>query len=101
LIFFCAKMGAGKSTKSKELALENNAVLLSEDEWLSILYPKQISSFDDHIKYSALLRPLIKSLIQKILLRRCALRQFYDFRYKQVFLKIKSNYYFLEDFFSF
>ena len=32
LIFFCAKMGAGKSTKSKELALENNAVLLSEDE---------------------------------------------------------------------
>jgi predicted kinase len=68
LIFFCGKMGAGKSTKSKEFALEHNAVLLSEDEWLSILYPQQISSFDDYIKYSALLRPLIKSHVQKILL---------------------------------
>ena len=61
-------MGAGKSTKSKEFALKNNAVLLSEDEWLSILYPQQISSFDDYIKYSSLLRPLIKSHVQKILL---------------------------------
>ncbi len=68
LIFFCGKMGAGKSTKSKELASENNAVLISEDEWLSILYPQQISSFDDYIKYSALLRPLIKMHVQKILL---------------------------------
>jgi len=37
-------MGAGKSTKSKEFAFDNNAVLLSEDEWLSILYPQQILS---------------------------------------------------------
>ncbi len=68
LIFFCGKMGSGKSTKSKDSALENNAVLISEDEWLSILYPQQISSFDDYIKYSALLRLLIKSHVQKILL---------------------------------
>jgi len=68
LRFFCGKMGAGKSTKSKEFALESNAVLISEDEWLSTLYPEQISSFDDYIKYSALLRPLIKSHVQKILL---------------------------------
>ncbi|MGE4418569.1 MAG: AAA family ATPase [Sulfurimonas sp.] len=68
LIFFCGKMGAGKSTKSKEFSVENNAVLISEDEWLSTLYPQQISSFDDYIKYSALLRPLIKSHVQKILL---------------------------------
>jgi predicted kinase len=68
LIFFCGKMGAGKSTKSKEFAFENNAVLISEDEWLSALYPQQISSFDDYIKYSALLRLLIKSHVQKIIL---------------------------------
>lgn len=68
LIFFCGKMGAGKSTKSKKFALENNAVLISEDEWLSILYPQQIESFDNYIKYSALLRPLIKSHVKKILL---------------------------------
>jgi len=68
LIFFCGKMGSGKSTKSKEFAIENNAILISEDEWLTILYPQQISSFEDYIKYSALLRPLIKLHVQKILL---------------------------------
>ena len=61
-------MGAGKSTKSKEFASENNAILISEDEWLSVLYPQQILSFDDYIKYSAILRPLIKAHVQKILL---------------------------------
>jgi predicted kinase len=68
LIFFCGKMGAGKSRKSKKYAFQNNAVLISEDEWLSILYPQEITSFDDYIKYSALLRPLIKVHVQKILL---------------------------------
>ncbi|MBE0496929.1 MAG: ATP-binding protein [Campylobacterales bacterium] len=67
LTFFCGKMGAGKSTKSKEFASENNAVLLSEDEWLSILYPQQILSFDAYMQYSARLRPLIKLHVQKIL----------------------------------
>ena len=68
LIFFCGKMGAGKSTKSKEVSKEKNAVLLSEDEWLSTLYPEQIRSFDDYMKFSALLRPLIRAHVQNILL---------------------------------
>lgn len=68
LMFFCGKMGAGKSTKSKEVTLENSAVLISEDAWLSMLYPGQILTFDDYLKYSALLRPLIKSHVQQILL---------------------------------
>lgn len=67
LIFFCGKMGAGKSTTSKVVALERNAVLISEDEWLSTLYPEQITSFDDYIKFSSQLRPLIKSHVQNIL----------------------------------
>jgi len=32
LIFFCGKMGAGKSTQSKKVAHDRNAVLISEDE---------------------------------------------------------------------
>jgi len=68
LIFFCAKMGAGKSIKSKLLAEEENAVLISEDEWLSLLYPNQITSFDDYIKLSRQLKPLVKSHVQNILL---------------------------------
>ena len=67
LIFFCGKMGAGKSTKSKSVATERNAVLISEDEWLSKLYPDQIKSFDDYIKFAGLLRPLIKAHVQNIL----------------------------------
>ena len=67
LIYFCGKMGAGKSTKSKVVAAERNAVLISEDEWLSKLYPDQILSFDDYIKFSSQLRPLIKTHVQNIL----------------------------------
>ena len=49
LTFFTGKMGAGKTTRSKQLAAAQNAVLLSEDEWLAALYPGQISSLDDYL----------------------------------------------------
>lgn len=68
LIFFSGKMGAGKSTRSSEIAQERNAVLLSEDEWLESIYPNKISSLDDYIKYSNRLRPQMKKLAQSILL---------------------------------
>lgn len=67
LILFCGKMGAGKSTKSKLIASEKNAVLLSEDDWLSSLYPQQIYTFDNYLKYSARMKPLVKSHVQNIL----------------------------------
>ena len=67
LIFFCGKMGAGKTTKSKQLSHERNAVLLSEDEWLESLYPKQIKTFDDYLKFSRQLKPLVTSHVQSIL----------------------------------
>lgn len=67
LYFFCGKMGAGKSIKSKQLAKEKNAVLLSEDEWLSSLYPNQITSFEDYLKLSAQLKPMVKKHVQNIL----------------------------------
>jgi len=67
LIFFCGKMGAGKSTKSFQIAKERNAVLLSEDEWLESLYPNKIRSLEDYIKYSNKLKPLVKSLVQNML----------------------------------
>jgi len=68
LVFFCGKMGAGKSTKAIELARDKNAVLLSEDEWLASLYPGQISSLEDYIHYANLLKPQIEKLVQAILL---------------------------------
>lgn len=67
LIFFCGKMGAGKSTKAIALAKENNAILLSEDEWLQALYPEEIKVFADYKKYSARLKPLLKKHVQNLL----------------------------------
>jgi len=67
LILFSGKMGAGKSTKSKQVYQERNAVLISEDEWLSTLYPNQITSFDDYLHYSSILKPLIKTHVVNIL----------------------------------
>lgn len=67
LYFFCGKMGAGKSTYSKQLAAEKQAVRLSEDEWLVAHYPDQIRSFDDYLKHAALIRPFVRQLVQQIL----------------------------------
>ncbi|MCG7338735.1 ATP-binding protein [Staphylococcus sp. ACRSN] len=67
LYFLTGKMGAGKSTKSKELEQQHNAVLISEDQWLESLFPSQINHIDDYLKYSQLLKPILKVHIQRIL----------------------------------
>ena len=67
LTFFCGKMGAGKSTRATALAQESNAVLLSEDDWLAALYPDQITSLPDYVKYARRLKLQIKPLVQSIL----------------------------------
>ena len=67
LTFFCGKMGVGKSTKAMELEKKEGGVLISEDEWLSALYPNKILSINDYVKYSSLLKPQIKKLVQAIL----------------------------------
>ena len=64
---FSGKMGAGKSTKSKQVSQDRNAVLISEDEWLSTLYPNQITSFEDYLHHSSLLKPLVKTHVVNIL----------------------------------
>ena len=67
LIFFCGKMGAGKSTLSHEIAFKEGAILLSEDEWLRAIYPNEIENFEDYIKYSSRLKPIMKQHVQNIL----------------------------------
>ncbi len=67
LIFFCGKMGAGKSTLSRQIAQQRNAVLISEDEWLATLYPDQIHTFADYIHHASLLKPLIRNHVVNLL----------------------------------
>lgn len=68
LTFFCGKMGAGKTTMSRKISQERNAVLISEDEWLSSLYPNDIKTLDDYVECSGRLKPQMKKLVQSILI---------------------------------
>ena len=67
LVFLCGKMGAGKSTRAAQIAEERGAVLISEDDWLSALYPDQIHTFDDFLEHSARLKPLIATHVARLL----------------------------------
>lgn len=43
LHFLCGKIASGKSTLAQQLVRGQQAVLLSEDTWLAVLYPGQIT----------------------------------------------------------
>src|SRR5258708_24707816 len=67
--FMCGKMAAGKSTHARELAQVKNAVRLIQDEFLDTLYPGEILSIPDFVKYSARLRKALSPHIQDLLTR--------------------------------
>ena len=67
LIFFCGKMGAGKSTLAKKLAYENDAILISEDDLLLKLYAGKVKSVNDYKYYADTLKPVISEMSQQIL----------------------------------
>jgi len=52
----CGKIAAGKSTLCGRLAAQPKTVLISQDHWLSRLYPDELRTIPDMIKYSARLR---------------------------------------------
>lgn len=66
LIFFCGKMGSGKSTLALKKAEEPHTVLISEDAWLSALYPGEIQNFADYLKYSSRMKPLIMEHVRSL-----------------------------------
>lgn len=67
LMFFCGKMGAGKSFEAAKIAQKSKAVLIVEDEWLAALYPDKIASIRDYAHYSDLLKPPVMRLTQSLL----------------------------------
>ena len=52
----CGKIAAGKSTLCGRLAAQPGTVLISQDLWLSRLYPDELRTIPDMIKYSERLR---------------------------------------------
>ena len=57
------KIASGKSTLAKNLAAEQSAILLSEDNWLSRLYPDQIKSVTDYVRLSRQIREVLGPLV--------------------------------------
>ncbi len=56
LFLISGKIAAGKSTLANRLAEQRSTVLIREDHWLSNLFPDEISTLDDYVRYSARLR---------------------------------------------
>ncbi|MGO3982970.1 ATP-binding protein [Pseudomonas sp. SAS7] len=57
------KIASGKSTLAKSLAAEESAILLSEDHWLSRLYPGQIKSISDYVRLARQIREVVGPLV--------------------------------------
>jgi predicted kinase len=63
-------MASGKSTLSKSLVLEHNAIALCEDELLAKLYPDEIKTIQDYVKYSERLKEAIRPHLIDLLQNR-------------------------------
>lgn len=61
------KIASGKSTLARSLAVEQSAILLSEDQWLSRLYPEQIKSVTDYARLARQLREVVGPLVVDML----------------------------------
>ena len=67
LHFLCGKAGAGKSTLALSLAAAHNAILISEDIWLTRLYGDRMKTFDDYRTYSQRARTVAGPLVVDVL----------------------------------
>lgn len=56
LMFMCGKMAAGKSTLAHALAERHNAVLVTQDDWLATLFPREIVDVPTFLDRSLRLR---------------------------------------------
>ena len=70
LHFMCGKLASGKTTLAKQIAREDDAVLICEDVWLSRLFPViALWTFDDYLKRSACWRAALGPHVADLLRR--------------------------------
>jgi len=67
LHLLCGKIASGKSTLAKSLAAQHSAMLLSEDNWLSTLYPEQIKSVGDYLRLAHQIRGIVGPIVTNVL----------------------------------
>ena len=69
LYFMCGKMAAGKSTYAKQLAQDQNALLLVQDDFVAALFPGEIQDIPSFVKYSGRLKAALSGHICDLLSR--------------------------------
>jgi predicted kinase len=67
LHLLCGKIAAGKSTLAERLAAAPNTVLISEDYWLSRLYPGEIVAVADYARCAGRLRDAMGGHVDALL----------------------------------
>lgn len=67
LHLICGKIAAGKSTLARKLADAPATVLISEDHWLSRLYPGQMTSVADYVRCSGRLHDAMDGHVEDLL----------------------------------
>ncbi len=63
----CGKIGAGKSTLTRQLAAAPATVLISEDAWLDALYPGEIHELPDYVRCSGCLKQAMADHVAALL----------------------------------
>ncbi|MDP9606572.1 UNVERIFIED_ORG: putative kinase [Variovorax paradoxus] len=63
----CGKIGAGKSTLTKQLAAAPGTVLISEDAWLAELYPGEIRELPDYVRCAGRLKQAMAPHVSDLL----------------------------------
>lgn len=68
LYFFCGKMASGKSTLAAKLASDKDALMLSEDQILSELYPHEISDLSSYVdrarRVAVTFKPVVEAMLR-------------------------------------
>ena len=63
----CGKIGAGKSTLTRQLAAAPGMVLISEDAWLAALYPDEIRELPDYVRCAGRLKQAMAGHVADLL----------------------------------
>jgi predicted kinase len=67
LHILCGKIASGKSSLAAELSAPNDAILLSEDDWLGILFGAEMTTLQDYVRCAGKLRTAMKPHIEALL----------------------------------
>jgi predicted kinase len=69
LYLLCGKIAAGKSTVARRLAERPATLLITMDDWMSILFPTENRTMEDFARLSARLRAAMGQHVVEILRR--------------------------------